>query len=222
MAHSETAPPHEELTLRAAVAQFVTFPSPRVLLPATAVAIATRVAVGRWRWRDLGLAGGILAAEPFTEWLIHVGILHLRPRRIGGRLIDPLASRKHRAHHQDPRDLDLVFVPMPIVKAALPVAVVGWAVGERRLGTALTGIATSFAMLTTYEWIHYLIHTPYKPRHTPYRKLWRAHRLHHFRNEHYWFGVTMHLGDRVLRTYPERDAVPASPTARTLGVEVAV
>ena len=74
----------------------------------------------------------------------------------------------------------------------------------------------SFAMLTTYEWIHYLIHTNYRPRHAPYRKVWRAHRLHHFRNEHYWFGVTMHLGDRVLRTYPERDEVPASATARTL------
>jgi sterol desaturase/sphingolipid hydroxylase (fatty acid hydroxylase superfamily) len=50
--------------------------------------------------------------------------------------------------------------------------------------------------------------------------MWRAHRLHHFRNEHYWFGVTMHLGDRVLRTYPAKDAVPPSATARTLGMDL--
>jgi hypothetical protein len=115
----------------------------------------------------------------------------------------------------------LLFVPMPVLATALPAAVVGWGLAERRLRPALTGIATSYAMLTIYEWTHFLIHSSYRPRHRPYRGIWRAHRLHHFRNEHYWFGVTMHGADRVLRTYPDRDAVPVSPTARTLGVEVA-
>jgi hypothetical protein len=49
--------------------------------------------------------------------------------------------------------------------------------------------------------------------------LWRYHRLHHFKNEHYWQGVTMHLGDRVLGTLPDHTKVPTSPTCRTLGVE---
>ena len=52
-----------------------------------------------------------------------------------------------------------------------------------------------------------------------YRYVWRAHRNHHFRNEHYWFGVTMHLADHVLGTFPERSAVEVSPTVRTLGIE---
>jgi hypothetical protein len=30
--------------------------------------------------------------------------------------------------------------------------------------------------------------------------------------------VTMHMADHVLGTFPEKDAVPVSPTARTLGV----
>ena len=51
--------------------------------------------------------------------------------------------------------------------------------------------------------------------------MWRAHRLHHFRNEHYWFGVTMHLADHVLSTYPGKLDVELSPTARTLGVDAA-
>jgi sterol desaturase/sphingolipid hydroxylase (fatty acid hydroxylase superfamily) len=76
-------------------------------------------------------------------------------------------------------------------------------------------------MLSVYEWTHFLIHSSYRPRRSVYRAIWRAHRLHHFRNERYWFGVTMHLGDRVLGTYPAKDAVPASLTARTLGVDVA-
>jgi hypothetical protein len=65
-----------------------------------------------------------------------------------------------------------------------------------------------------------LVPTP-APRSPLYRGIWRAHRLHHFRNERYWFGVTTHLGDRVLCTYPAKDAVPLSTTARTLGVDVA-
>jgi hypothetical protein len=216
---SPAKPTEDLLTLGDAFVEFTRYPSPRLLLPVTAAAITARVALGRWRRRDLAIAAGILGAEPFTEWLIHVLLLHFRPRAIAGRPIDPLVSRKHRAHHADPKDPELVFVPLPVLHVALPAAVAGWLLGERRLRTALTGIATSYAMLTTYEWMHFLIHSAYRPRHRPYRGIWRAHRQHHYRNEHYWFGVTMHLGDRVLGTYPERDAVPLSPTARTLGVD---
>ncbi|HET6965257.1 MAG TPA: sterol desaturase family protein [Acidimicrobiales bacterium] len=201
-----------------AFTQFCRHDSPRVLLPLSAGAVIARIGLGGWKRRDLGIAAAILGAEPFTEWLIHVLILHFRPRTVGGRAIDPLVARKHRQHHQDPRDEDLIFVPMEVLKVALPAAVAGWAAGERDLRRALTGVATSYAMLTTYEWTHFLIHSSYRPRHRLYRRIWRAHRLHHFRNEHYWFGVTTNLGDRILRTFPDRERVPRSPTARTLGV----
>ena len=200
---------------------FLRHPSPKILLPATAAALIARVSLGRWRWRDLGIAAGVLVAEPFTEWVIHVGVLHFRPRRVRGRVIDPLLARKHRDHHRDPRDEELVFVPIPVVKAFLPGLAVAWLAGTRRLRPALTGVATSYAMLTAYEWTHYLIHSTYRPHRPLYRSMWRAHRLHHFRNENYWFGVTTHLGDRVLGTFPARDEVPVSSTARTLGVEAA-
>jgi len=206
-----------QTTLADAWSEFWSHPSPRVLVPAAVLALLVRARLGRFGRKDALIAGGIIAAEPFTEWVIHTSLLHWRPRQIGGRLVDPLVARKHRAHHQDPRDLDLVFVPMPVIRVSLPLAAVGWAVTQRRLRPALTGLATSYAMLTAYEWTHFLIHSAYRPRHRPYRGIWRAHRLHHYRNEHYWFGVTSHLGDRVLRTYPGREDVPLSPTARTLG-----
>ena len=207
-----------DTTLSGAFADFARHRSPRVLLPLSALALTARVALGGWKRRDLGIAAAILGAEPFTEWLIHVFVLHFRPRTVRGRLVDPLVARKHRAHHLDPRDAALIFVPMPVLAVALPAAVAGWLIGERNVRRALTGVATSYAMLTTYEWTHFLIHSPYRPRHMMYRRIWRSHRLHHFRNEHYWFGVTTNLGDRVLRTFPERDEVPRSDTARTLGV----
>ena len=54
-----------------------------------------------------------------------------------------------------------------------------------------------------------------------YARLWLNHRLHHFKNEHYWYGVTMLSGDRLLGTAPARDAVPTSRTARMLDEEQA-
>jgi hypothetical protein len=84
------------------------------------------------------------------------------------------------------------------------------------VAVALTAGLTGFSMLLVYEWTHFLIHTTYQPRTKTYRRIWRAHRWHHFRNEHYWFGVTIHTADRLLGTYPDKEAVELSPTARTL------
>jgi len=199
---------------------FAGWSSPRVIAPALALAVAARVAVGRWSWWDLLGPAIVLAAQPFTEWLIHVFLLHFRPRRMGGVTVDPLVARKHRAHHADPKDVGLVFVPMP----ALLFLVFGLAavlLPTLPLSRGLSVLVAAYAMLFAYEWTHYLIHSSYRPRHRPYRAVWRAHRNHHFRNEHFWFGVTMHLADHVLGTYPERSEVELSPTARTLGVDAA-
>ena len=67
-----------------------------------------------------------------------------------------------------------------------------------------------------YEWVHFLIHTDYKPKTAAYRRLYKSHRLHHFRNENYWFGVSRLAADKVLNTSPERDDVPMSPTVKAL------
>jgi hypothetical protein len=64
--------------------------------------------------------------------------------------------------------------------------------------------------------VHFLIHTDYKPRTAAYRRLYTGHRLHHYRNENYWFGVSRRLGDTVLRTDPAKDDVPLSPTCLAL------
>jgi hypothetical protein len=199
-----------------ALAGFARRPTPRLLAGALVVLLAVRVPLGAPGWADVAVGGGILAAEPFTEWLIHVHLLHWRPRRLGRWRIDPLVARKHRAHHADPRDLDLVFVPLPVI-ALSPLVGVGLPLLlAPTTAVALSASITGYGMLLTYEWTHYLIHSSYRPRHAPYRAVRRAHRLHHFRNERFWFGVTVHLADRVLGTYPDGDSVALSPTARTI------
>ncbi|HEY6672478.1 MAG TPA: hypothetical protein VIZ91_08255, partial [Solirubrobacterales bacterium] len=59
----------------------------------------------------------------------------------------------------------------------------------------------------------------YRPRSAAYMRIWRNHRLHHFKNEHFWHGITNNLSDRVLGTNPDQRDVPKSETARTLAPE---
>jgi len=80
-----------------------------------------------------------------------------------------------------------------------------------------TGVLAYFALSLHYEWVHFLVHTRVMPRTALYQRLWRNHRWHHFKNEHYWFGVTMLGGDRLLGTAARREVVPTSATSRTLG-----
>ena len=72
-----------------------------------------------------------------------------------------------------------------------------------------------YVVIFVYEWTHFLIHTAYRPRSRDYRSVWRNHRLHHFKNERFWHGITQNLSDRVLGTLPDHRDVPKSKTART-------
>lgn len=207
-------------TLRSEARVLLGFPGPWAIAGSLVVAVVARVAVGGWGRLDLVVAATVLALEPFTEWLIHVLVLHFRPRTIAGRRIDPLVARKHREHHEDPRDRTLVLVPLHALAIGIPVAALLVVLLADPLGPGLSGLATGLAMLLVYEWTHHLIHSSYRPRGRYFRAVARAHRLHHFRNEHYWFGVTVTLGDHVLRTAPAKEAVPLSPTARSLHADV--
>jgi hypothetical protein len=215
-AETGTAP----LSLTAVARVFFTQRSPQIIVAVFAATVAARLVVARWSWWDLLAPAILIAVQPFTEWNIHVFLLHFKPVRLGGRTIDPLVARKHRAHHGDPKDLGLVFIPLPALVPLIAAMAVGFLL-FLPLSRGLSLLVGGYAMLFTYEWTHYLIHTAYRPRHRVYRYIWRAHRNHHFRNEHYWFGVTMHLADHVLRTFPEKTAVEVSPTARTLGIDPA-
>ncbi|MBD0860526.1 sterol desaturase family protein [Gordonia sp. zg691] len=205
------------LTLRGAFAEFLRHPSPWIMAGFLAIALTARVWLGDWGFADLLVPAVMVASFPLVEWLIHVFVLHWRPKRLGPVTIDPLVSRKHREHHQDPRDIPLIFIPWqvlaPIVVAAVGIGLLVFASPER----GLTFMVVLAMIGLTYEWTHYLIHTDYRPRHRLYKSLWRNHRFHHYRNEHYWFTVTTAgTADRLLRTYPDPETVEKSPTAKDL------
>ncbi|OBF11358.1 sterol desaturase family protein [Mycobacterium sp. ACS4331] len=208
---------HRAVTLPQAAREFVRHPTPPMILALLIVASVMRVAHGEWRPADAAVPIVMLAAFPFLEWVIHVVILHWRPRRLGPVVIDPLLARKHREHHVDPRQIALVFIPWQALLWVLPGAVLIAVFAFPRSELGYTFLMTLAALGLAYEWTHYLIHSDYKPKSSVYRGIWRNHRQHHFKNENYWFTVTTAgTADRVLGTCPDPQAVPSSPTAKNL------
>lgn len=205
------------LSLAGAWRAFWRHPSPFLIAPLLLGSLLARLIVGDWRLSDAWLPVVMVAAFPFFEWIVHVCVLHWRPRRLGRLTVDPLLARKHREHHADPRDVPLVFIPwQALIWLVLGYVAIGLSAFPR-LGLGLTFLTMIGALGFAYEWTHYLIHSDYRPRTRLYRAVWRNHRLHHYKNEHYWFTVTTSgTADRVLGTNPDPRDVPVSPTARAL------
>jgi hypothetical protein len=216
-------PARKGFTLADAGRQFWKHPSPWMIGGVFVVALTARIIVGDWQLTDALVPLVMLALFPFFEWLIHVFILHWRPKRLGRLKIDPLLAREHRAHHVDPRSIPLIFIPWKsLVSWVLPLTVAVALLAFPRLGMGLTYLVFIAALGVAYEWTHYLIHSDYKPKTLVYRSIWRNHRNHHYKNEHYWFTVTSSgTADRVLGTHPDPATVATSPTAKNLHADVA-
>lgn len=198
-------------------------------LAAVVVVLGVRIAVGGFSWAELLLGVGILlAAQPFVEWWIHKYLLHLKPFTIRGKEHDLFTAKAHRRHHIDPSNLERTLLyPSEYVTSMVLIALTaapifgGFAhlvAGVDFWPAYLTALLFSYIGLYRYEWSHFLIHTPYIPKTRLFRSIWRSHRLHHFKHEDYWMGVTSNFSDRVLGTFPDQKTIEKSPTARTLGV----
>jgi sterol desaturase/sphingolipid hydroxylase (fatty acid hydroxylase superfamily) len=214
---STERPTRKVFTLADAGREFRKHLSPWMIGALFVIALTARILVGEWQITDALVPLVMTALFPFFEWFAHVFILHWRPKHFGWLTIDPLLAREHRAHHMDPRNVPLIFIPFKALLWVLPLAVAIALLAFPRLGIGLTYLVFVSALGLGYEWTHYLIHSGYKPKTRVYRAIWRNHRQHHFKNEHYWFTVTSSgTADRVLGTYPDPATVATSPTAKNL------
>ncbi len=144
---------------------------------------------------DVLIAVVIVAYFPFNEWLIHVFMLHYKPRqdlRPHHRL---LPAENPSPPSRRSLNLKWVFIPRHI-HAWTPVSIglillLAWPFKEQ----ALTGITVYLILGLHYEWVHFLAHIPGARRLADYQKRVREHRYHHFKNENYWWGVSMGTGD---------------------------
>ena len=190
--------------------------SPRIIASALAVCLPVRIWLGDWRAWDLLVAGVLIALQPVTEWLIHAYVLHLKPIHIGRFTFDPRLARVHRAHHLDPWDLPSLFIPLRTIAIGLVVEPLLFFGLLPSHALAMTALTTATAIGLFYEWSHFLPHTAYRPKFKWWRDVIKYHRLHHFKNEHYWMGVSSSLGDKLLGTFPNVRDVANSDTVRTL------
>ncbi len=216
-------------TKREVFAAFRAARSVQVMAVLIAIAFIARVSVRTWSWVDVGVLAVSVTFVGVVEWVVHLFLLHAP---VDSRRVTVLKTGVgHRQHHLDPGALDFVLLgPISTAVFGLLIAV-GTAIWTLLLalslsavvgsadvrGPMLTGILVAYFLLAHYEWTHLLVHTRYRSKTAYYRRLARNHRLHHYRNERFWLGVTSNLGDRVFGTYPAtRSAVPLSDTARSL------
>lgn len=203
---------------------FAGFGSPRIIMSFVLVLTSIRLWYQNWGWGDLIIAVATLILIGVFEWVVHLFLLHAPEDSI--RMKTFKTGTGHRAHHLDPAGMvhlllntpeSGLFVVLFGVFTALWVPPLMWILDMDLMAPYLTGYSLAVIGLLHYEWTHLLVHTRYQLKTKFYMRLARNHRLHHFRNEHHWLGVTSNLGDRLLRTYPKsKGDVPLSETARSL------
>lgn len=149
-----------------------------------------------------------------SEYLIHRFLFHLKPPR--NLIFLKMLKRLHYDHHVEPNNLKLLFLP---VWYSLPL--IGFFGGIAYGITFSPSLTTAFVtgvitFLLYYEWTHFVAHRPIKPL-TPWgRWMKKVHLWHHFKSEHFWFGVTQPFYDVLLGTFKKEKEVERSQTVRDL------
>jgi hypothetical protein len=203
---------------KSALKVFVSHRSPQLIALAVLMAAIARVWVGGLTWIDVAVGLAALAYFPVNEWLIHVFMLHYRPRKLLGRTIDFYLPKTHRWHHAEPWNMEWIFIPRHVHRLIFPLIVLVVVLAGSWRGPILSYFVVYLLLGLHYEWVHYLAHIPWCPDITYYKRRVREHRWHHFRNENYWWGVSMGMGDRLFRTAPAVEETGRSGTAATLGI----
>jgi len=216
--HNPMRPPeHLPRNGRDALRIFAAHPSAQIIAAFVLLLGGWRIALGDWSWIDAAIGLAILAYFPINEWIIHVAMLHWRPRKVFGRTLDFYLPKTHRRHHADPWNLHWVFIPRHVHLLVAPTVAILLALLWPWKEWVLTGLLAYLLLGLHYEWVHYLAHIPWCPDLAYYQRRVREHRWHHFRNENYWWGVSMGLGDRLFGTAPAVEDVQRSGTTATVG-----
>lgn len=149
-----------------------------------------------------------------TEYIIHRYLFHMKPPK--NPFLLKMVKRLHYDHHVIPNELHLLFLPVwysfPLIGVAAALAF--WITASWVLTISFTAGVSGYLLF--YEWTHYVAHRPIQPL-TPWgRWMKKMHLWHHFKNEHYWYGVTNPVFDIILQTYKDEKGVEKSDTTRNL------
>lgn len=170
-------------------------------------------------WWDAVLCVAVWAVFPFVEWLVHVHLLHFRPRRCGRWTIDFYLPRTHRRHHAEPWILHWVFIPRHVHALVFGLMLLSLLTLGGWRPWLLTVYAGFLIQGLHYEWVHYLAHISWQPPWAYYARRVREHRYHHFRHEQLWWSVSRGLADVWLGTAPDVKTVARSGGTTDLGIK---
>lgn len=211
-----TRPPTS--TAAQAIRVWMLAPSVMAALFCTALSIGWRALLPGFYPAELAAIFGVVLGWPLLEWSAHRWVLHLRPRRVFGVLIDPYFAQRHRTHHKNPSHFPDVFLPLGVVLAAwVSFSGVLLLAGVQQQIVATFMISMSVAACI-YEWMHFMAHADFVPPGKWLRRVAERHRQHHYRNEQAWFAFSVPAVDDVFGTGGHVRAVPRSTTTRSIGI----
>lgn len=181
-----------------------------------ALAVAAGIVIFALGVVPFSLVAALIGAAVFfvSEYTTHRFLFHAQPSAM--QWLRNLQHRLHYDHHIDPPKLELLFLPLWFV---IPTALAYYGVFlaiTRNPALALSLTFGSICALLYYEWVHYVAHIPFNPVTPLGRYVKKYHLWHHFKNEHYWYGVTNPTMDFAGATYRDVDAVERSTTVREI------
>lgn len=152
------------------------------------------------------------------EYTTHRFLFHMKPPKKPFLL--KLIRRLHYDHHEYPNDLKLLFLPLWYTLPQFLIIGTVLYVLTKNSALVIAFLSGSIGMLLYYEWTHFVAHRPITPL-TPWGKwMKKYHLLHHYKNEHYWYGVTTPSLDLICGTYKDEKKVEKSETARKLDINL--
>ena len=141
----------------------------------------------------LTFLGGMLFWT-FFEYLMRRFIFHfVAENRTAQKIIYVL----HGNHHEYPRDRERLFMPpVPSLIIASVIFTLLYLLMAWNVAMFFPGFILGYLM---YGTMHYAIHA-WNPPYKWMKPLWRNHHLHHYKDDHKGFGVSITLWDHVFGT----------------------
>ncbi len=151
-------------------------------------------AFASWVYVALFLCG--MVAFSFLEYIVHRFVFHFTPQTEKQKKAMYIV---HGLHHEFPRDKDRLVMPpvISIVLAAIFFAIFWGALGSFSLAF-FPGFISGYS---TYLLIHYAVHA-YHPPNNFLKFLWTHHALHHYKDDHTAYAVSMPIWDHLFGTMP--------------------
>ena len=129
----------------------------------------------------------------FFEYVLHRYVFHFFPE---GEFQERVQFLFHGVHHQYPNDKDRLVMPVTL---SLVVAAAMFLLFSVVFGIYVWGFLAGFILgYLIYDMMHYSIHHFRTPDSPYFKRLWKHHMDHHYRDTNKAYGVSSALWDHIF------------------------